>query len=1071
MSTIYRWIANSGTYDTASNWSPASGPPGPDDSGTIDVLSALVTANASSGFFIVGNTSNGSVTLTNGATLLVAGNGSVYVGETTNSAGSLVVSAGAHLIDNDGTNGDLIAHRSGSAGAVTITGAGSSWQSAGRIFVGNSGAGSLTISNGGSVNAGSTGSASDQSVYVGSNAGSTGVLTVSGQGSTLIANGRIGAGVAGTGTLLVLNGATVATTAAVIAGSSAIYAGGLAGGSGFISVSGAGSVLNPNGGEITVGAPNPTSTGALSSGTLIVAAGATVSAGASVDLTQYSALDVGNQTNGSGVFVLTGTGSTMNLTGQFTDGNSGVGAATISGGATLTAGDPTRATSAGIAIANATGGMGSLLIDGVGTRVSSTGKFSVGRVGTGSLTVSGGAVVSSTGNPSQGAVSMTIGASVGATGMATVTGLGSMIDLSAGLGIGGGGSLIAGGGVTVTPGGAGSLTIARGGVVSVTGGATIFSAGTVSLSGGAFYSDSLNLIGGGVSGAGTLTGAISGTGTLGLASGTVLDVIGAVASGVVANFAPLSNATLQLGAASAFQGTLANLTVGDTIDLQNFAAGNVSPVNGVLTVAGSGAQSGQTLSLQLSGSNALSFATNPDGNNGTNLVVTAKQPGTLPNVSGSFTSAVYTELAAVAASLIPPGTTPNVVSVVGGQSPGSAVAGTLNALVVTSATSGTTIAAPAGFGAAYLLAAGTALQDTTGGVALVDAAAGSSLTGAANDTLFGGNGGATLVATSGAETVVGGTGTNVIFGGGSTAQVLSQGKDLIVGSSGAVTVTATGTALYFGSSGATDFISSGNGGGTLIGGGGGNTITGAGGNQLIFGVSTLNYTGGTGAASIVGGVAGNTIAGGAGSELIFAAGSLSYSGGTGEATIVGGSGPMGVDLGAGGGVVYGSPDGNDTINSGTGLATLVAGGGGDNLIATGTANDVLAATGGPETINGSTSTGNLVLFAGSGTDVLTGGSGNDLFIVGGGNETLVGGSGANSFVFGAAAGTTTRVEVIDNFTSTDAIGLYGYGNEPGADQAALASATTSGGNTMITLPDGTSIVLIGAPPLQSYNFF
>jgi hypothetical protein len=267
-------------------------------------------------------------------------------------------------------------------------------------------------------------------------------------------------------------------------------------------------------------------------------------------------------------------------------------------------------------------------------------------------------------------------------------------------------------------------------------------------------------------------------------------------------------------------------------------------------------------------------------------------------------------------------------------------------------------------------------------------------------------------------------------------------------------------------------IASGSGALTYGAAGGTNTVYAGGGNALVFGGSAaLDLFGGTGVATIIGGTAGNTIAGGAGETLLFASGAATYDGGTGAATVIGGGGPLAANLGAGGGVAYGAPGGGNVLNSGGGTAILVGGGQGDQLIATGGGADLLAAGGGAETLNGSAATGNLVLFGGAGADCIVGGAGSDVFLPGPANATLTGGGGTNAYVFTANPG-TARIDTITDFNpATNAIDLFGYGSEPGADAAALASAVTSGSITSVFLPDGTTIVLLGAPSLSPYNFF
>jgi Ca2+-binding RTX toxin-like protein len=567
---------------------------------------------------------------------------------------------------------------------------------------------------------------------------------------------------------------------------------------------------------------------------------------------------------------------------------------------------------------------------------------------------------------------------------------------------------------------------------------------------------------------------VAGTGTLDIAANSRLTLAAGSTNGVLFEGA---GAVLAVASGMQVTGPLNGLALGDTIDVQGLANAPVSFIVGTGNVGT--LLVGTNVFTVDGGYGGLFFDATTDGNGGTDVVVSTVPGGAAggtppaasgnpPGLGGLSTAA---QITAAVSALIPAGTTPNVVSVAGGGYGGAVVAGTLNAYVATTSGAGAVVSVPAGFGAGYLLAGTATLQDATGGVVLVDTAAGGAVTGMAADTLFGGDGGDMLTATSGAETLIGGTGSNSFFLGASSAFVESQGSDIITGSSAAETVNASGSALYFGTSGATTFNASGTGGDTIIGGGAGNTVQGGGGAQLIFGSTTLNYTGGAGAATIIGGGGGNSVTGGSGNELIFASSSLTFNGTGGAATIIGGGGPMIVNLGAGGGLVYGSPGGNDTLASGSGTAIMVGGGGGDVLVASGAANDTLVAGGGAETLSGAGSTGNLVLFGGPGDDTLAGGSGGNLFIAESGNETLVGGGSSDSYVFVATPG-TTRTDVIVGFNpNVDAIGLFGYGGEPGADQAALASATVTGGNTVLSLSDGTSIVLVGTPALQSYNFF
>jgi outer membrane autotransporter protein len=133
--------------------------------------------------------STGTTTVTgSGSTLLSDGIVNVgYRGE-----GTLTVSDGATLTD---VSGAYIGREAGSEGTAIVTGSGSSWSSGGEIRVGGAGTGTLTVSNGASVETGTSTSAT-----IGTSAGSNGTLIVSGSGSSFETDAFLYAGLSGSGT-------------------------------------------------------------------------------------------------------------------------------------------------------------------------------------------------------------------------------------------------------------------------------------------------------------------------------------------------------------------------------------------------------------------------------------------------------------------------------------------------------------------------------------------------------------------------------------------------------------------------------------------------------------------------------------------------------------------------------------------------------------------------------------------------------------------------------------------------------------------------------------------------------
>ena len=120
-------------------------------------------------------------------------------------------------------------------------------------------------------------------------------------------------------------------------------------------------------------------------------------------------------------------------------------------------------------------------------------------------------------------------------------------------------------------------------------------------------------------GAFSLTGAVTGTGTLEILSQTTLDVAGSVAATQTVLFGAGVHANLELASPSAFAGVLKSWAIGDTIDLAK-------------TDVTSAQITGDTLAIDIQGGGALDYTlANPpsgarivlssDGSGGTNLTL------------------------------------------------------------------------------------------------------------------------------------------------------------------------------------------------------------------------------------------------------------------------------------------------------------------------------------------------------------------------------------------------------------------------------------------------------------------
>ncbi|CAI9416378.1 hypothetical protein ANOBCDAF_03706 [Pleomorphomonas sp. T1.2MG-36] len=342
----------------------------------------LASVQAGTTYVGSGYGSLGRLELTGGATFTSTGD--LYVGFAGTGGSSQPASEGI-LSVTSGTvhnvNG-VLAAGTDSTGTATITGASSSWINTGRLTVGGSGVGTLTVSAGGDVT--SVDSVIGQAT---SAAGSS--VTVTGTGSTWISTGTLFVGNFGASQLDILSGGAVTSAAAVIGRHSTSTA----------TVSGSGSSWNT--GALSVG--GDISDPGVANGTLTVSAGASVtSAGAKLGLNS------GN----TGTATVSGVGSVWNTGGSGTVlsvGYNGTGILTVSDGAALR-------TDRLIAGHNANSS-GTVTVTS-GASFTNTGYLYVGNEGNGTLTVSDGGKVTS-------GLESYVGSASGSHGTATITGTGS----------------------------------------------------------------------------------------------------------------------------------------------------------------------------------------------------------------------------------------------------------------------------------------------------------------------------------------------------------------------------------------------------------------------------------------------------------------------------------------------------------------------------------------------------------------------------------------------------------------------------------------------------------------------
>ncbi|HEX2473397.1 MAG TPA: hypothetical protein VHK01_01550 [Lacipirellulaceae bacterium] len=181
-------------------------------------------------------------------------NGTGPLGAGYSGQGSLRIADGVMINSTTGWLGYL----AGSSGRVEVDGAGSKWTSANTLSVGTLGTGAVEIRNGGNVTAGG-------SIFLAERSGSSGAAIVDGAGSVLRSDSSLLVGDLGPGTLEITRGGR--------ASSPTVHIGRLAGSSGNVTVDGQGSRWNMSNFYVGGGAP----IGGAGSGTVSISNGGTVS--------------------------------------------------------------------------------------------------------------------------------------------------------------------------------------------------------------------------------------------------------------------------------------------------------------------------------------------------------------------------------------------------------------------------------------------------------------------------------------------------------------------------------------------------------------------------------------------------------------------------------------------------------------------------------------------------------------------------------------------------------------------------------------------------------------------------
>jgi fibronectin-binding autotransporter adhesin len=474
----------------------------------------------------------------NGSALTVQGGGSIAVGQDLivgffgGSAGTLLIQSRGAVTSNAGYVGFL----AGATGSATVTGAGSAWNVANQLHLGDNngsagGTGQLMVANGGivavtgtttlgtsassiTVNGGTLTIGSltaltgvTPSIFLSDPAGGPPALTVGTDNSSTTYAGAIADAAGGPGTVVKVGAGTLTLSGAVTAtGGVAVNAGVVKLGAANV-LAGAAVSVNVNGGLDTGGLPAAVLGGLAGTGNANLGATALTVGGANTSTAYSGALTgTGSLTKvGTGAWTLTGSGSSVNsltvATGVVTVGSGSLTLTDLSNSLTVGGGSAATLTiSGGATVTAAATGFGTTLIDGpAGTAAVVTGTGSqlhsdylfAGLNGNGSLTVQNGGTVTNT-------ALVNIGINSGSIGAMTVTGTGSRLTTV---------------GLLTGTDGSGSLTVQNSASVGCTGnffvGSTAVGGATAVIqSGGTVACDSVSIADGlGTTGTMTVTGA------------------------------------------------------------------------------------------------------------------------------------------------------------------------------------------------------------------------------------------------------------------------------------------------------------------------------------------------------------------------------------------------------------------------------------------------------------------------------------------------------------------------------------------------------------------------------------
>ena len=540
--------------------------------------------------------------------------------------------------------GTIVGHVLGAAGGGTTM----------ELAAGTQGTLSALASDGGTVTDGNGSFVFGEIGTIALDTGASWAVAAPGSADTVINAGALNV----TGGALTVSGSLSNSGEIGIAGATLIAANGILSDPGVITV-GAGGVLNALGGGITaagtadlqigggvsaaldvsgagaeVTSVHGIGIGSSGQGSGLISLGGTVVAG--TPFAGDDAIYTGGSAGSSGALTVSGAGSELRATGQFSVGLGGGGSLLVEDGATVITGGDTADASAGVDIGRLPGAAGQATVTGASSLLTNTGRFVVGDAGLGSLAINAGATVVTSPGTVGGLAGLVVGNAASASGSALdVSGTGAKLQVGGLLdvGVNGSGVLELSGGGSVTAGSldAGNIASAVGEIslsgtatdLSVTGSATVADDGTGVLSvlnGATFSAASLTIGSQGdssgalvVSGDGSvvqLSGALNigtalGIGDLTVGPGAAVHASVVSLQGQVVLEGGLLDPTVQLINQGQTAGGFGTIAAGDIVDEGMIQAGGNKASQRLLLVQGT-ILGGGTLTANgaLPGSNA-----------------------------------------------------------------------------------------------------------------------------------------------------------------------------------------------------------------------------------------------------------------------------------------------------------------------------------------------------------------------------------------------------------------------------------------------------------------------------------